>query len=558
MKMAERFSSILNDFLQREASAISSIKARFGMEDSPTTTEIAQFLSANFEFVRIHETDDLLVLENEFKRKFLFGAEKLIKAIVSIITEDMASMRYKAEIIDKIRWSGSTRVVSIKEINQPKWIVPCRNGLLDLKKKLFVGEINGRVGIFDLEGREKMEEFEQLKEKVLEATDGRILPSMGEIEERVLKTITEKHFGDCFFTFEIPVYFDPSKRCPRIDKFLKEVIPDDAQRRTFYELAGYCLWRDYEINKVFFFQGDGANGKSTTLNLLTQFLGQENVVSVSLHDLTQNRFAAARLFGKLANLNFETSVAAFNTERLKRLTGRDMFTAERKFKEEFNFFNYAKLIFAANQLPPAYDPSYAFARRLVLIDFPNKFEGKKADKNIIDKITTKEELSGFLNKVIRYLFGLLKKGEFFSFTSAKEMLLKFDLLSNPIKAFVTERIEVAGIGEGEISARELYAEYVRWCNQRQIPVQAQAKVTKELPRIIPGTYRIRRRTDDGNREYFWQGICWKEKQIERIDEIGVGGENEHCSICGKKGVAYVITYSDGTQAPVCEKCKEGL
>jgi putative DNA primase/helicase len=48
--------------------------------------------------------------------------------------------------------------------------------------------------------------------------------------------------------------------------------------------------------------GSGDNGKSVFLKLLKMFLGSENVSHASLQELSDDRFAAADMYGKLANI----------------------------------------------------------------------------------------------------------------------------------------------------------------------------------------------------------------------------------------------------------------
>ena len=49
------------------------------------------------------------------------------------------------------------------------------------------------------------------------------------------------------------------------------------------------------------FIGIGANGKSVLINILISMLGKQNVSSVPLQKLINDRFAAAELYGKLGN-----------------------------------------------------------------------------------------------------------------------------------------------------------------------------------------------------------------------------------------------------------------
>lgn len=64
---------------------------------------------------------------------------------------------------------------------------------------------------------------------------------------------------------------------------------------------------------------------------------------------------------------------------------------ERKFKDAFGFGNYAKLIFLSNEIPWSQDKSFAFYRRMFLLEFPRRFEiAKKAHPFMIERIPAKE------------------------------------------------------------------------------------------------------------------------------------------------------------------------
>ena len=77
-----------------------------------------------------------------------------------------------------------------------------------------------------------------------------------------------------------------------------------------------------------------------------------------------------------------------------------------KFKNYFNYVNYAKLIFSCNKLPEAKDDTSAFFRRWILINFPYTFEGVNCDKKILEKLTTEKELSIYVNEPAECMWDL--------------------------------------------------------------------------------------------------------------------------------------------------------
>lgn len=184
---------------------------------------------------------------------------------------------------------------------------------------------------------------------------------------------------DHFFA-KLPVTYDPEAKCPNISKFLEEVC-SIRDKSTLIEYAGYCLYRRYLIHKALILLGEGANGKTTFINLIKSFLGPENCSHETLQELNEVRFARAELYQKYANLFADLpGDRLFKTGVFKAVTGGDPISAERKFQNPFSFTNYAKLIFSANKLPATIDDTDAFFRRWLIVEFLNKFEGDKADK----------------------------------------------------------------------------------------------------------------------------------------------------------------------------------
>jgi len=99
---------------------------------------------------------------------------------------------------------------------------------------------------------------------------------------------------------QIGAAYDPAATCPAIDRFVTTTFPDDAAELA-WQIAGYLTVPDSRLQRAVMCKGGGENGKSVFLSLLTAFLGgRDNVSSQPLHKLDEDRFAAADLYGKLA------------------------------------------------------------------------------------------------------------------------------------------------------------------------------------------------------------------------------------------------------------------
>lgn len=315
------------------------------------------------------------------------------------------------------------------------------------------------------------------------------------------------HTPKCIFFNKLPVEYDPKADCPKIKQFISEIVPEH-DISVIQEMVGYCLWRDYPLHKAFLFIGEGCNGKSTLMELIVRLLGKENISSIALQEIDTNRFAIAELYGKLANIYADLPDRALkHTGKFKMLTGGDIVMGERKFKGHFPFENHAKLIFSCNKVPESRDNTTAFYRRWIMINFPNKFEGDDADPNILEKITTEEEMAGFLNWAIEGLKRLLRNGHFTDSKTTEQIREEYIRKSNPIQAFVEDC--TVSYSQGEISKDRLYRRFCDYCEEMGLPTKAKNVFGRELPRYIA--------VDSGQtrgKGTVWRGIKLKEDGIQ--------------------------------------------
>ena len=328
-----------------------------------------------------------------------------------------------------------------------------------------------------------------------------------------------EHNPDNYFLSEIPVEYNKKAKIKKIKTFLKQVLKQDDIKRL-QEIYGYCLYQNYHIQKAFMFLGEGANGKSTVLNLLKKLLGNHNVSSVSLQELCDNRFAPGNLYGKLANIYPDLPDKTLTkTGMFKILTGGDTISAEQKFKDYFNFVNHAKLIFSANKLPETRDDTNAYFRRWEFINFPYTFYGEKCDPKILNKISTENEISGLFNWSLTGLRRLLRNGAFTNSSSVDEMREKYQRLSSPVASFVLDCIEIS---QGfYIFKDDLYACFVDYCVKNGLPVCAKNTFSSKLHEHVRVTeYRPPKHSDREKRDRAWLGIDFTE-YVQSVQNVHV-------------------------------------
>jgi putative DNA primase/helicase len=310
----------------------------------------------------------------------------------------------------------------------------------------------------------------------------------------------EPHDPDFLSPVQIAAAFDPAKKCPRIERFLREIL-DPELAPVIHELAGYLTVPDQSLQVAVMALGGGENGKSTLLSTLVRFLGKANVSAVPLHRLDEDRFASAQLYGRLANIVADLDSRALKSSSVfKGITGGDLLPAERKFRPAFNFYPYARLIYSANEVPPTPDSSEAFFRRWLILPFERSFKGK-ADRRLLGKLTTPAELSGLLNLAIAALPALRERGRFAETETSRQAAERFRVDADSVAGFIAEHVVVEL--DARIAKSELFSSYRSWCqeNNRQ-PFSAQ-RFNRQLAADIPSEQLTESRPG-GTRQ--WIGI----------------------------------------------------
>lgn len=324
------------------------------------------------------------------------------------------------------------------------------------------------------------------------------------------------------FFNKLPVRYDPEADCPNIHKHLKDVLKSEDDVEVIYEIIGFSLYKDYFLEKMVMFVGDGRNGKGKTIDLMRRFLGIENCASVPLSSLNDDSFCVSGLFGKMVNLAGDLSNTSLKqTGMLKQTTGRDLIGAKRKFLTDLKFINYAKHIFACNQLPKVYDMSEGFWDRWVLFEFPFKFvpqseynqlsEEDRKNKKIldpqhIDRISTQQELNGLLNRALDGLDRILINKEFSYSTGSNEIKKFWIRRSDSFIAFCMDNLEECNAER--ISKADLRKSFHHYCKNHNVKGasdKAMAITLQEIFGVIEN-----RKYFDGITTLFWEGIKFQE------------------------------------------------
>lgn len=265
------------------------------------------------------------------------------------------------------------------------------------------------------------------------------------------------HGPEIASTVQLPVAWATDARCPEFDAFLADVLhADDIPR--MWEIIGYAMMSGNPLQRAFMFTGSGQNGKGALLRTVQALIGKGNYSSVSLHDLSNDRFAAADLHGKLANICGDIDATYIeSTGMFKQVTGNDTIRAQRKYGQAFEFEAWCSFFFSANEIPRSSDSSSGWSRRFEVIDFGRTV---RKDPRVEPAIQSPESLRGIAVRAVGALRELMARGDFMSTDSGRAAKVRFEMQSNPVRRWLTDCTTPSD--DGWERQTDLWESYKKW------------------------------------------------------------------------------------------------
>ena len=204
------------------------------------------------------------------------------------------------------------------------------------------------------------------------------------------------HDPELMSTVQLPVRWDAEAVCPTYEHWV-ELVGVEDQIDLLEQTTAQMLEPLITPSKSLFLFGPSRSGKSTFLRIMRAIMGEENTSSVTLHALSDDRFASANLYGKALNVAADLSSAHVqDLSTWKMLTGEDPVQANRKHGAQFSFVNQALFAFSANEPPTVGESSRAYFSRIIPGKFGRSFEG--AEDPEIEAQIMHEELPGVLRR----------------------------------------------------------------------------------------------------------------------------------------------------------------
>lgn len=309
--------------------------------------------------------------------------------------------------------------------------------------------------------------------------------------------IFREHRPEDLCSIQMDYPYKGNYKCPTWEKFIESVMAgSEIDMEVLQLMAGYVLFNDCSLEKIFVLTGSGSNGKTRFTMMMEEIFGFDNCTSLRPIETTQ-QFESIHLQHSVLNIAGEINANLSKCEeRLKQIASGETISGCYKGKDRVTFVPRCKLIFATNGEPTSSDTSNGLARRLQIVHFPvsfvdhpdpnNPLEQKK-DVDLIDKL--RREKSGIFNWVYKGYQRLKKDKKFPESETQLKMISQFKLQSNPLHLFIED------LDRRDYDNQELYDLYKNWSERNGFKTLHNIKFHTEFKKCCEPTWKSSMRRD---------------------------------------------------------------
>lgn len=263
--------------------------------------------------------------------------------------------------------------------------------------------------------------------------------------------------------------------CEFLDRTFRHEDPAAAPTtaREVHKVIGNLLTTDmtYHQANMVWLVGPPGGGKSVFQGVIMALLGASNCVPSTIAQL-DSQFHLRSWIGKRLAVFPDMDVSGRAdkkkiVEMLKMLATGDPISVDRKHLDEIvGWRNMARMLIAANQMPPLPDPSSSFDRRSMCFEFRHPVPAEEKDPNLMDRLTTPRSLAGVLILGLIGQIDLAEEGFIQPVWSAGPLDDLRDQ-GSMYPAFIAECLEIVrptdeGYEDAWLASREIGAAFARY------------------------------------------------------------------------------------------------
>ena len=291
--------------------------------------------------------------------------------------------------------------------------------------------------------------------------------------------------------------------CPQFIRFLEQIFEGDAELIRFVQKAiGYSLTGSTAEQCLFIMVGDGANGKSTFINLINNLLGSYGTTAAAQTLIANGK--GSSIGDDLVDLVGARLISVSETEegqslaeaKIKQMTGGDTLKGRPLYGTYVQFMIIGKLWLATNSLPQINNTDFGIWRRIMAIPFHRTFSADQQDKSLGQKLQA--ELPGILKWAVDGCLAWQEEG-LNPPSIVQAQINEYRTQMDSIMQWVQDECTL-GLGK-TYQASKLYSLYRDWCGASGRKAQSASSFKRSLEKL-DGVHQVR--TSSGNH---WNGIA---------------------------------------------------
>lgn len=282
-----------------------------------------------------------------------------------------------------------------------------------------------------------------------------------------------QHARDQYVTKIMPIEYDPNATAVRFFQFLEQILPAHEMRAFIQRWFGLSMTGLTGEQKFAFFYGNGANGKSVLMDLISRIFGDYGA-SAKIETLTgTNRRGGGDatpdlvpLIGARAVRTSEPDQGVILQEGLvKELTGGEPILVRALHTNFILVYPKFKLTISGNHKPEIRGGDDGIWRRVMLVDFPVQIPPeKRIPKNELDEILWSER-AGIFRWLVEGLCDFLESGLQIP-KQVTDATQEYREDSDPFGTFLTMCCHVSGDHRDKLPARELVEAFNLWLDDQ--------------------------------------------------------------------------------------------
>jgi putative DNA primase/helicase len=287
----------------------------------------------------------------------------------------------------------------------------------------------------------------------------------------------------------------------RFDEFMQQVTSKDGEWRPDLALFvlsffGYSLTGDNGASFFVNFHGQGKNGKSVLLNLMTELFGDYAAPlprDLVIEDRFASKFNLASLPGIRLAVLTDAPEGRLNMDDLKPLISGDPVSAQRKFMKDFTYKPTCKIAVGSNPKLTLKDTGMGTRRRIRMVPFDYTVPDGGLVTNL-HRLLLKEEAPEILSLLIFFAHEYYRNGEgpraFPPCKAVDEASREYMDSEDLVGRWKDERTEAAP-GDAAPSS-ELYKDFKKWAEDENVrKIMSQNKFSEHLSAHVPEKKKVK-------------------------------------------------------------------